>query len=199
MTPRQKEQQERIFSVVKESVSTSGYEGVTMREIAKAAGVATATLYNQYSSKDDLVMAVFRDSIFKVSGFNRSEFDDPVQYFFARTRAIYADLVKNPNFARAMLKVFFNAPPEAEIVEIITKIRLKADEMIVEELAGSGLLLPGIDKKSAAMRLTANSLSGLLYWVKGFLPTDEVPEYIRERDVEVFEAILNIEGRKLLP
>ncbi len=198
MTPRQKEQQDRIFSVVRDLVSKNGYEAVSMRSVARDAGVATATLYNLYNSKDGLVMAVLRDSIFKVTQFDRASFDNPIDLFFARTQAIYQDLVKNPNFARAMMKVFFNATETEEIVEIIARTRLKTDRQVIMDLREAGLLHDNVDSDVVAHRLTGNSLSGLLFWEKGLMPTRAVPDYVRQRDVEVFRSILNDKGLGLL-
>ncbi len=198
MTPRQAEQQNRIFNEVRKSIENGGYEGLSMRSVAKAAGVATATLYNQYSSKDELVMAVLRDGLFHVAGFEKTDFINPLLYFFARTQAIYDDLVANPNFARAMLKIFYNAQGEAEIIDIIARERIAGDMQVMKDLQKLNWLAPDVDVSETAMRLTGNSHSGLLFWEKGFIETGDLPGYIRQRDIEVFASVLNDEGLSAL-
>ena len=54
---RQLERQSHIIETARRLLEEEGYEGMTMRGLAKQAGVAQGTLYNLYSSKDELVLA----------------------------------------------------------------------------------------------------------------------------------------------
>ena len=52
-SPRQIERQQRILATARREISRVGYEGLTMRGLAGASGVALKTLYNLNSSKDE--------------------------------------------------------------------------------------------------------------------------------------------------
>lgn len=50
--------QETILSEAKEEVITNGYSMMAMRSVAKRCGIAVGTLYNYYSSKDDIIATI---------------------------------------------------------------------------------------------------------------------------------------------
>jgi AcrR family transcriptional regulator len=54
---RQQERQQRILTVVREQITAVGYDGINVRDVAAASGVALKTLYNLYGSKDELLLA----------------------------------------------------------------------------------------------------------------------------------------------
>ena len=76
--------------------------------------------------------------------------------------------------------------------------RLRRDRAIVGELSSGGLLLGSAAVDTIPPRLMGNSLTTMTFWTKGFIQTFEVPDYVRERDVEVFDSVMNAAGRRLL-
>jgi AcrR family transcriptional regulator len=58
LTERQAEVVDRLVAAAAEEVELDGYGSITVRSIAKRAGVATATAYNYFSSKDHLLAEV---------------------------------------------------------------------------------------------------------------------------------------------
>lgn len=70
VSPLQQKQRARILVVARQLLSERGYDGVTMRDLAKSSGVALKTLYNVYGSKDDVLIASVRDRVTQV--FERS-------------------------------------------------------------------------------------------------------------------------------
>lgn len=53
----------QIIAAVRELASEGGFEAIQMREVAKRAGIALATLYRYHPSKDDLVRAAVREQV----------------------------------------------------------------------------------------------------------------------------------------
>lgn len=60
ISPKQAETVQLLLDAALTELRSSGYEGLTVRNVAKRAGVAPATAYNYFSSKDHLVTEVFR-------------------------------------------------------------------------------------------------------------------------------------------
>ncbi len=58
LTPRQIDLVDRVVEAAVGEVRRSGYDGVTVRSVAKAAGIAPATAYTFFSSKDHLLAEV---------------------------------------------------------------------------------------------------------------------------------------------
>ncbi len=58
MTNQRKKKHTRLMEVSEELFWKYGYYGVTMDEIAKAAGISKVTIYNHFPTKDDLFIQV---------------------------------------------------------------------------------------------------------------------------------------------
>jgi AcrR family transcriptional regulator len=59
LTPRQAEVVARLTAAALDELRVAGYEGLTVRNVARRAGVAAATAYTYFGSKDHLVAEVF--------------------------------------------------------------------------------------------------------------------------------------------
>jgi AcrR family transcriptional regulator len=59
LSVRQAETVARLTEAAVDEVRSTGYDGLTVRNVAKRAGVAPATAYTYFSSKDHLVAEVF--------------------------------------------------------------------------------------------------------------------------------------------
>jgi len=54
--------EEKLIKTAEELFMEEGYDAVNIRRIAKASGVAVGTVYNYFSSKDELYLEVLKDS-----------------------------------------------------------------------------------------------------------------------------------------
>lgn len=61
MKPKDEKKIKQIFTATLHLVKENGLAGITMSEIAKAAKIATGTLYIYFKSKDELINALFTD------------------------------------------------------------------------------------------------------------------------------------------
>jgi AcrR family transcriptional regulator len=59
ISPKQAETVQSLVEAALDELRAGGYEGLTVRNVARRAGVAPATAYNYFSSKDHLVAEVF--------------------------------------------------------------------------------------------------------------------------------------------
>jgi AcrR family transcriptional regulator len=59
LTPKQAETVDKLAVAVVREVRRSGYDGLTVRNVARRAGVAPATAYTYFASKDHLITEVF--------------------------------------------------------------------------------------------------------------------------------------------
>ena len=58
LSPRQAEVVAELVRATEEEIESVGYDGLTVRSVARRAGVAPATAYNYFSSKDHLLAEV---------------------------------------------------------------------------------------------------------------------------------------------
>jgi AcrR family transcriptional regulator len=59
LSERQADTVQRLTDAAVDEIRTHGYEGLTVRNVARRAGVASATAYTYFASKDHLVAEVF--------------------------------------------------------------------------------------------------------------------------------------------
>jgi AcrR family transcriptional regulator len=59
LTPRQADTVHRLTEAGVEEVGSSGYENLSIRDVARRAGVAAATAYTYFASKDHLLTEIF--------------------------------------------------------------------------------------------------------------------------------------------
>ena len=50
---------ERIFDIAIRQISKSGFESVSLREIAEEAGIKVASIYNHFTSKEDILDTIY--------------------------------------------------------------------------------------------------------------------------------------------
>jgi AcrR family transcriptional regulator len=110
MSPRTAEQNQalreesraRIVAAALRLFGAHGYEGTSVRMIAEAAGVAQGLMYSHFAGKEELLQAIFQQSLQDVySSFAAAEAGDPGQQPVERIiRAAFATLRERLDFWR---------------------------------------------------------------------------------------------------
>ncbi len=102
-------QKEHIVEAATRLFVERGYEGISMREIAQAAGLSKAGLYHHFHDKEALFLAVLTANLRRVAA------------LIDRARATHADTRAR---LTAILRGIFSLPPEYRAI-----IRLASQEM----------------------------------------------------------------------
>ena len=89
-------------------VARNGFHGASMSAVASQAGVATGTAYTHYASKDELVLAAYRETKAQLAAAAMADLDaaaQPAAQFCGIWLAAYRHLKANPDHARFLLQV----------------------------------------------------------------------------------------------
>ena len=135
LTPRQAERKERILKTVRDQLSRFGYDGLSMRDVADAAGVSPTTLYNLFQNKDGLVLAAQEDLLDRVAQSVRSQHKKGLQRLIVAAEAIADQVVKTPRYADAMTRLLFNGDPGDPICQILLGNVIQQNRNILLDLA----------------------------------------------------------------
>lgn len=123
------ERRRRILAAARRLVVSKGYEGLTMRDLARAARVSVPTLYNLFGSKDAILVAALEASVARIAARIR-----PGDGFFARGMAAFEagmELVAEaPEFHRAVIHMALTSPETAPM-------RRRAEEGYIAIMAGN--------------------------------------------------------------
>jgi AcrR family transcriptional regulator len=130
-TPRAVEtaaRRRRLLAAATELAAAGGYEAVQMRDVAARAEVALGTLYRQYSSKDQLLLAVLAEQAATL----RTQLDQrpprgttPAERVSEVLRRASRALERQPRVTQAVLTAMSSADPAAAEtkLEINTTLR----------------------------------------------------------------------------
>ncbi|HVT66858.1 MAG TPA: helix-turn-helix domain-containing protein [Trebonia sp.] len=170
---------DRVLEAARELFAESGL-GVTMRQIARRAGVGPATLYRRFPTKHDLVLEAFMDELGACSAIvHEAAVDpDPWRAFRSVIERVAVLNARNQGFTDAFMTehptaIDFAAHRAAltrEVAAISRKAiaagKLRADfvpgDFVLVLLAARGLAtLPARDRVAAARRFAALTIEGL--------------------------------------
>ena len=101
-----------ILQAALELIAAKGFHGAPMSKIAEKAGVAAGTIYRYFSSKDDLIAAIYQalEETMRATIVEESSDGRPVrERFLALQRASIKYFVANPLHFRFM-EQFYNSP-----------------------------------------------------------------------------------------
>ena len=112
MKPKDYEKQRAIAQATFDLVGQTGLSGLTMAQIARAAGIATSTLYVYYPSKDELISQLYQDAK-TVTAARIMEGVVPSLPYRARVRRIWENLLRHrlDQYAEVVFQEqYYNSP-----------------------------------------------------------------------------------------
>jgi AcrR family transcriptional regulator len=108
VTDEPKDRAAAVRGALRALVARNGFHGASMSAVASEAGVATGTAYTYYASKDDLVLAAYRETKAEFSAAAVAGLDataDAGGQFRGIWLAAYRHLNAHPDHARFLLQV----------------------------------------------------------------------------------------------
>ena len=104
------QRKERIFAAARSIIARDGFEALTTRALAKAAGLTVPTLYNLIGDKTEIIAQTLEGSVEKV--WQRLEFDrraTPLEMADAIIDEAYAVIREDRNYHRSILTLLDRA------------------------------------------------------------------------------------------
>jgi len=175
-SPRQQERQQRILTVVREQITAVGYDGINVRDVAAASGVALKTLYNLYGSKDELLLAAVAEMLSDVRNLEAVAGAEPgIPRLLAHTQAIAAQIVETPAYADTMARTLFQAGRDHHLIDVMlgSSVRLVTENL--QYAVTQGELIEKLDLEESAQVLAGHQWSMVLLWSKGLIALDSIP------------------------
>lgn len=169
---RQQRTRAEILHAVGEIIGADGLDGLTMRKLADRAGVAVATLYNQFTDRDGVLVA------FVSSGLDQLEFEldeqpaaDPID----ATRVLFTALDETIDARKhvwrpvlATLRSVPNAPRMGAVGERI----VAAVESDLAKAQAVNMLVADCNVDRLAWHIFVSWMRGLERWAQGTIDWD---------------------------
>ena len=167
------ERRRRLVAAAVELARDGGYEAVHMRDVAARADVALATLYRQYSSKDQLLLAALadqsrtlRDHLAARPVEGRTPHDRVARVLTLATRA----LTREPTLTAAMVTALGSPEPQAAAT------KLEILDLLGGIVRDAGDLGDGEDDAAAMRTLGYVWLAVLSAWSSGMVDDETMTE-----------------------
>ena len=184
LSVRQADTVARLTDAAVEEVRGSGYEGLTVRNVAKRAGVAPATAYTYFASKDHLVAEVFWRRL-QTSRPAAPPADEPAEARVDGAIRAISDLVSGePELAAACTTALLASDPD--VARLRGLIGLELNGRLADALVATGTGADGEAGRSevgaaepdpAVLDALSLALSGaMLQAGMGFFPHHELAD-----------------------
>jgi AcrR family transcriptional regulator len=178
------ERRRRILAGAMELFAERGYEGASMVEIARAAGITPAVIYDHFSSKAELQIELLEGQTEELLGFVGAALASAPPELEARLRAgvdAFFCFVENHRYAWRML--FRDPPSDPEVAAAYLRLERRATAGIAAFIeAGATRALAAEEDPAQAAEIFAELLkmsqNGLASW------WFDHPEVLREEIVE---------------
>lgn len=139
LTERQLRRRERILSAARELIARQGYDGVKMRDLAKAADVAPKTLYHQFENKENLLRTAVEERYRRTyRAIDNAEIERGIDRLFFIVDTVATTTRKNLAYARALAPMLSSSTEFAEI-------RLRSYRKAIDQIADEGEFLDWVD------------------------------------------------------
>jgi len=169
---RQQRTRGDILHAVGEIIAVDGLDGLTMRKLADRAGVAVATLYNQFTDRDGVLVA------FVGSGLDELEFEldeqpaaDPIDATRVLFDALHETIDDRSHVWRPVLATLRSVPNSPRMGAVGERI-VAAVEADLAKAQADGLFVDACDTDRLAWHIFVSWMRGLERWAQGTIDWD---------------------------
>ncbi len=168
------ERRGRILAAARRLIAERGFEGLTMRELARASRVSVPTVYNLFGGKHAVLLAELEETFAAVAGSLEGVGGrGVVERAFAICNTGNRELLAVPAYSRELVHVFL-------VAEETRPMRRAINERYVALMAGvladgqdAGELVPWVNPIVLARPMFAHYVHAMIEWAGGELADDE--------------------------
>lgn len=190
------DKRERIRLAAWELFTSQGYSATTTKQIAKAAGIASGTLFLYAKDKPDLLCMVFQERLQKVSdvGLATVPRESPLlEQLLWIFRGVYDNYSNHQALAREFVAIYPGAQgPNADLLHGTTLAFLQGIASLVMAAQGRGEVARDVVPLQAASNIFSLYFGVLLQWLGGILDFDHLVE-------PTLRAALELQLRGMFP
>mgnify|MGYP000491695044 CR=1 FL=1 len=182
MTQAQSLRIQRILDATRRLLGEVGADQMTMRDLAVASGVAPATLYNRFGSKDNIILLTVMDHYEQAirSGMSLLKFGaSPLQKLIFALSLFDADIHKNPGLARALMSAYFKLEGSREMPESLYRSLYSTFLPILQEMQHHRSLRPWVPLDLLCEELCDREFGVVMKWSQGAIAEGELMKRLK--------------------
>lgn len=167
------ERRARVLETARRLIAERGYDGVSMRELARESRCSVPTLYKLFGDKSALLVAAVESHF---SGLLTSAAADGAGSGRERLLAIFEgcgrELVRIPGYSREVLAVV--AGRTDELRDMVAQATIAEIELALKRMRDEGELETWVDPRALAERLGSHLMMVTLEWLAGQIGPEQV-------------------------
>lgn len=176
---RQAQTRHDVLTAAGEIIAADGLDGLTMRKLAARAGVAVATLYNQFGDRDGVLVA------FVSNGLDQLEVEvdeQPARAPIETTRALFAafdqTLMGAVDVWRPIFATLDSGPGSSDMGPVGDRV-VQIIEHDLAKAATDGLIVAGCDTERLARHIFVTRMNRIEKWANGSIEWEAYRESSR--------------------
>jgi AcrR family transcriptional regulator len=190
---------ERIIAAASEQFRQCGFDAATTRDIARRANIATGTLFNYFTSKEAIVLALVTDALEAAEAdFDKTKRPDASleEDLFLHVTAGLRRLKRHRRYLGVVIQVALSPLVAGDRLSDIDALRVRHLRRVSEILASHGLP----DSLPVSVQLYWTLYLGILsYWISDRSPKQEDSRVLIDQSVSMFCDWLRRAGRQPTP
>lgn len=140
-TERQIRRRESILAAARKLIAERGYEGVTMRELARESGVAPKTLYHQFENKEKLLRTAVEERFrYLYHAIDDAQIDRGVDRLFYIIDTVASITSENRAYAKALTPLL-----TSDRSDTFNLVRMNTYRKALEQIAAEGEFVSWVD------------------------------------------------------
>lgn len=175
-----------VLRVARELIASQDIDGFTMKQLAKVAGVSTATLFNIYGSRDKLVNEAVLDAFHSSMGEEVSNFPETIAALDCYIDWTCDQIVALGNYIAVIAKIYFSQELENEARAILLRETTLPYAYFIGAHRGS-LLAKEVDSQEFAELVANQIFAHMNDWAAGRIDEAAMRRLIR---VSIFATLI---------
>lgn len=173
-SPRQADRRMRIMRIAREYLVNRDRAEWTMTDLAREAGVARKTLYNIYSSKQEIMRAAALETMAEI-GFDTVEHSDPgIPAILEFTDRTTSQIEQTPEFARNIGRAALETFENNELTDFMLGNSIPFFSQQLSIAKRTKELVPNCHPKRLAETIAVQNWGQILFWIHGQFPLEEL-------------------------
>jgi AcrR family transcriptional regulator len=162
------ERRERILDVAREMIAASGYEALTMRDLARAARLTVPTIYNLIGSKEEVLFAAIEEQTARFrADIEAAKAISPAARLILVVESCTRELLRLPGYYRTLLRLLLASDAARVLRHQVHTALVRELERGLETLQAKGGLATWVEPAALAPRLAGQIANTSLQWVAG--------------------------------
>jgi AcrR family transcriptional regulator len=164
---RQQRTRSDILHAVGDIIAVDGLDGLTMRKLAERAGVAVATLYNQFDDRNGVLVAFVSHGLDELElELDEQPAAEPIDGTRVLLEALDETIGSNDRVWRPVLAALRSSPSSQRMGAVGDRI-IGAIEVDLAKAKADGLLYADVDTDRVARHVFVQWMRGLERWAQG--------------------------------